>query len=67
MQMATGPVPVPLGSVFACVRPGHPEREILLERPGVPAMYDTTVERVRVVCWLKQRPGAPGLLRSGRR
>jgi catechol 2,3-dioxygenase-like lactoylglutathione lyase family enzyme len=29
-----------------CV-PGHPEREILLERPGAPAMDDTTAEQVR--------------------
>lgn len=29
-----------------CV-PGHPEREILLERPGAPAMDDSTAEQVR--------------------
>jgi catechol 2,3-dioxygenase-like lactoylglutathione lyase family enzyme len=29
-----------------CV-PGHPEREILLERPGAPAMDDATAEQVR--------------------
>jgi uncharacterized glyoxalase superfamily protein PhnB len=29
-----------------CV-PGHPEREILLERPGPPAMDDATAEQVR--------------------
>lgn len=29
-----------------CV-PGHPEREILLERPGAPALDDATAEQVR--------------------
>ena len=29
-----------------CV-PGHPEREILLERPGAPAMDNATAEQVR--------------------
>jgi len=27
--------------------PGHPERQILLERPGAPAMDDDTAEQVR--------------------